>query len=345
MTIKETIFATTSSAHTDYDEIKISKATDSEKVCLTGRLNIHTKTTKGKEYFLLTINDNSGVVSSAIWNSSLVYPFIDNKYNNQKVQAYGTIKKNGSFLNIELDELNVLEEESDETLPTSETLQAELNKRIASISNPILKKIVINAIKDNKEEIIVAPFTEKTSYAYTCGLLHFTVDMCDMVSKVSESINCGFWSASTILNEDMLLAGAILANLGKCKTLRIDGTSLIEKTPIGILEEDSAISRDIAKKAIETTLNELLAKTEAFDKDNFDRISMELLHMVSSVKNNQSWGAISNPRSKNALILSNINNIIYTKGLFENLEKENDSNTFVKAYDNGKTYYIDEILE
>ena len=45
------------------------------------------------------------------------------------------------------------------------------------------------------------------------------------------------------------------------------------------------------------------------------------------------------------MILSNINNMVYTKGLFESIEKNTTSGTFTKAYEAGKQYYIGDKLE
>ena len=341
MNVIETIFS--SGTKEVFEEKKISEINDKEKVCITGRLSVSERTHSGHKYFLLMIKDKTGLVTSAVWNTSPLYSLINESYDGQFVQAKGYSKRNDSYLNMDLAELSIVEQEESST-PTIEVLKNEFEKRKESIVNPVLKKIIENAIESNSENIYNAPFSEKTAYAYKGGLLHFTVDMCDMVSKVSECINCGFWNESTIINEEMLLTGAILANLGKSKTLKIADNGVIEKTPLGIMEEDSVISRDIAKAAIDKTFNEIDFKDDT-EKEEFSRISMELLHMVSSVKNNPSWGALSSPRSKNALILSNINNIVYSKGLFENMEKDNPSQSFVKAYDNGKTYYIDEKLE
>lgn len=325
-----------------FEEKKIKDVKDKDNVSLTGHLKVMEKTSSKKNHLLLVINDKTGIVTCAIWNSSALYPLIDaekDSIQNRTVNLKGTISQNGTFLNIELEELNLLIEEEDE-LPDIDDLVYELEKRINLIYNDFLKKVVVNAYETYKDEIINAPFSEKTAYAYKGGLIHFIVDMCDMTSKVAEGINLSYWNASTLVDEDILLAGAILSNLGKCKALRILPNGVIEKTPVGILEEDSVLSREIAYNAISKTKSEF---TE--NKEDLETISMELLHMVSSVKGNQSWGALSAPRSKNALILSNINNIVYSKGLFESLEKDAESHSFVKAYDNGKTYYIDEKLE
>ena len=234
-------------------------------------------------------------------------------------------------------------------IPTIEELKIELNKRVSRITDTYLKKLVIIAIKNNEDKITNAPFSEKTAYAYRGGLLHQIVDMCDMVTNVCDTINSGFWAGSTLLNEDLLLTGAILSNLGKADALTFNSVGEIEKTSLGIMEEDSVLSRDAANTAVRETMSYFITESsktgKAFNEKYYNTINMEVLHMVSSVKNNTSWGALSSPRSKNAMILSNINNMVYTKGLFESIEKNTTSGTFTKAYEAGKQYYIGDKLE
>ena len=345
----------------DYENILIKDATaenENKYVRIIGTLKVVEKKTKNSPapYYMFIFSDASGSISSAIWSSSPLYMIADETMSGKLVEVCGIVKKNGEYINIDIEGLKEVElEEGDELLekdletPKIEDLKTELNKRVSKIMDSYLKKIVVLAIKENEKEITISPFSEKTAYAYRGGLLHQIVDMCDMVSATCEAINCGFWGGSTVLNEDLLLAGAILSNLGKCKTLKINAIGEIEKTKIGIMEEDSVLSRDIAVSAVKTAMyiyeDEANKSKKTFDRDYYETINMELLHMVSSVKTNTSWGALSTPRSKNAMMLSNINNMIYTKGLFESIEKNYAPNQFTKAYENGKQYYVGDNIE
>ncbi len=334
-----------------YQREKISNVEDGNMVEIVGKIKISQREDKNKNpFYLLTIKDDTGVVTSFVSKKDKLYKAIETEEVSGNVMVRGDISENGTFKNLKPTYMAMVEYEASDSPYTSEVpstpdLMVELETRIDGISNTFLKTIVNKAIESNKAAFITAPFSEKTAYAYKNGLVHFTIDMCDMTQNVSSSINCSFWGASTILNEDMMLTGAILGNIGKCKALTFDATGNIVKTPAGILEEDSVFSRDIVKDAIREAEKEMIKNKTPIPKEEVEKVSMELLHIISSLKGNTSWGALTSPRSKNAMILSNINNIVYTKGLFENLEKNNESNTFVKAYDSGKTYYIDEILE
>ncbi len=336
----------------DYKRANITDLEDGDMAEIVGQVKISEKEDKhGRPFMVISVRDNTGVVTSIVTPTDKLYKNIKKASDvNGNVAIKGQIKVNGTYKNIKMSYLSKVEMERKDSLYTAEIpsisdLEAELKNRINGIANPVLKSIVQKAFDNNKEDILTAPFSEKTAYAYEGGLMHFTVDMCDMSQSVSSCINCGFWGASTILNEDIMLTGAILGNLGKSKTLRITKTGEIEKTPLGLMEEDSVISRDIVKEAIDDVKEEYKNSGKPINEEEIEKITMELLHIISALKGNVNWGALTTPRSKNAMILSNINNIVYTKGLFENLEKNNGSNIFVKAYDSGKTYYIDEILE
>lgn len=340
----------------EYPSIKIKEASHNAKVSITGILNVvKNKTKSGKDYYLIKISDNTGKISFPAWENTDIFKFIKETDNDKLVEIQGLIKQNGEYLNIEAHNLAFVEKnekdvEEDDYLPSINKLKEEVNNRVSKIKNQFLRNTVIIALKDLSDKIENTPLTEKTAYNYKGGLLHQIIDMCDVASSVVDSINCSFWNNSTILNEDLLLAGAILSNLGKVITLTINENGIVNKTFEGQLDEDSVYSRDITLKSIEKTFakmhQEATEREKTFDKSMYDKLATELLHMVSSVKNNPTWGALSVPRSKHAIILSHINNIVYTKGLYENLENNKiDGQEFSKAYDNGRNYYIGNILE
>ena len=78
------------------------------------------------------------------------------------------------------------------------------------------------------------------------------------------------------------------------------------------------------------------------DKINclIDKIFKEVLHMVASAKGNKAYGALSTPRSKHAIMLSEINNI---KGNGNNpsLESLNKSVSDLKVQDNSLKQRLD----
>lgn len=328
-----------------YTEKTIKDCVHNEKVALDGTLSLVEKKTKnGAPYFLATITDKTGSINCAVWDNTPLYKLLSIADNGNHVKVYG-IASIGKYKNIDIkqmqfveyEEEEIVEEESATSIPN---LKKALEIRVDKITNEYLKAIANEAINIVGDTLEVAPFTEKTAYNYKGGLLHEVIDACDMASAIVDSINCGFDNNSTILNEDILLVGCILANLGKTRTLTITN-GIPTKTFDGMLEEDAIFSREIAYLATSRVMETIPIE----EKDAYDNIFKEILHMVASVKGNKTFGALSVPRSKHALILSEINNIVYTKGLFENLEKEPSMDGFSKAYDNGKNYFLGNIEE
>ena len=344
-----------------YEKCNIAEVNHGNKVCLTGILLVQTRTTKsGYPYFLITVKDNTGAVSQPVWNSLDLYKSLSLKDNESFVEVYGTISTSGAYKNLSADGICFVEKEQEDLdeeavksgFPTIEDLKNELNVRVGKISNSFLKQVVLTAIKNHTESISESPFSEKTAYCYKGGLLHQMIDICDITSSVVESINCSFWSDSLILDEDLMLTGALLCNLGKIKTLKMNENGMVEKTLLGQFEGDSIYSREITSNAIDSVIESIkenekeLSEDKKTNLDTLNLVSVELLHLISSSKNSVSFGAVSTPRSKHAAILSSINNIAFSKGMFEFLEKNTPKEElFSKPYDNGKNYYIGKSLE
>lgn len=330
---------------TEYNVKNIRDCVNNEKVSIKGKIKIEEKSTKnGAPYFTLTISDSTGKITSAAWNNSQLFKFLTLDDSDSFVQIYGEVII-GKYTNMNVDNIIFIENDESETENSLDlsTLKTEFTKRINMISNEQLKKVVNYALKDfkNLENI---PFTEKTAYNYKGGLMHQIIDSCDMVSSIVDCINCGFYKDSTLLNEDLLLAGAILGNLGKAITLEFKDNNIV-KTFKGQLDEDSIYSREIATNAVNKVLKEL-KKENNTKYDDFEKLLIELLHMIASIKENTSWGTLTTPKSKHAMILAHINNLTYTKGLFENLEKSKfPGNDFVKPYENSRNYYVGNIIE
>ena len=62
--------------------------------------------------------------------------------------------------------------------------------------------------------------------------------------------------------------------------------------------------------------------------------------MIVSSKSKLEYNPSITPRTKHAMLLADIVSMVFTKGLFENLEKNNEGEKFVKAYDAGRNYVL-----
>ena len=66
----------------------------------------------------------------------------------------------------------------------------------------------------------------------------------------------------------------------------------------------------------------------------------ELIHMITSSKSKLEYNPSIIPRTKHAMLLADVVSIVFTKGLFDKFEKENDGEKIVKAYDGGRNYVM-----
>ena len=332
----------------DYIEKNINQLKANDRVIIRGKIDIKdAKTKAGKDYLSVKITDSTGTISQNIWNNLDLYPYLASKEDNEKiVEVCGKISVNGIYKNLEIENIAVVEKETElEKKPEIEELKNELRNRIEKISHVFLRDLVNSVLsrQDVLDRLFVSPATEKTAYNYEGGVAHLMIDTIDMTDTVALEINNSFWPSSLEVNIDLLLASSILSNVGRLFTLKIDEDGLIEKTLQGHLENDTVISRDIVSKEIEVVLNKTNddGSLKYENPKEFEDLIAELLHIISSSKGRVEFGALVIPRSKHAMILSNISNIVYTKGLFENLERENVlDEKFSRAYNNGRNYYL-----
>ena len=66
----------------------------------------------------------------------------------------------------------------------------------------------------------------------------------------------------------------------------------------------------------------------------------ELIHMLVTSKSKLEYNPSVLPRTKHAMLLADIVSMVFTKGLFENLEKNNEGERMAKAYDGGRSYLM-----
>jgi len=322
-----------------YKEYKVSNLKVGEKATLIGKLDIaHGKTSTDKPYLMAKITDSTGTITAKIWDNKPLYTELTDKDTGKLVEVQVVVSETGKYKNYEIDNISFIadSEKMKAVTPTELELKDLLRNQIHKIMNTFLKDVVCAVLANPRivKNLFTCPATEKTAYSYRGGLAHLIIDTVELAEQTAVTLNGNFWSNSLEVQRDLLIAGAILCNVGRVVTLSINDEGTIDKTIEGQLENDSLYSREITGREVDN----VLAKTKdgKFIHEKDEALIAELLHMISS-----SRSVLTVPRSKHAMILSNINNIIYTKGLFEGLEKENILNEkFSRAYDNSRIYYL-----
>ncbi|MDR1486702.1 MAG: HD domain-containing protein, partial [Deltaproteobacteria bacterium] len=173
------------------------------------------KTVRGTTYLNLELGDRTGRINAKLWDAT-------------ESSAADLIEGSVVFIHARLEsykgqpQLNILEatpltqeqyKEEDffrtSAVPVS-TMKAQLQELIDSIEDPHLRRLVGAALSDPRSELFFSlPAAKTIHHAYFGGLLEHSL---------SVARQCAFFAElyGPILRRDLLLAGAILHDLGKC---------------------------------------------------------------------------------------------------------------------------------
>jgi 3'-5' exoribonuclease len=142
-----------------------------------------------------------------------------------------------------------------------DVMKKEFNQKIKNITNEYLSKLLKQIFSDERfEKFCTAPAGKSWHHAYIHGLIEHTLE----IIKICE-LMCEFHSE---LNRDLIIAGAILHDIGKTEELSYD--SAFEYTDEGKLIGHIVIAAAIVKDEIK--------KVPGFPKELEDN----LLHLILS---------------------------------------------------------------
>ncbi|MBM7558784.1 3'-5' exoribonuclease YhaM family protein [Marinitoga litoralis] len=257
-------------------------------------------TRDGKDFLLFTISDKSGTLRAIDWFNA--------KENSEKINIGDIIRVKGKIvvfenrlqLNVEKD-YNIYVLKNDEInqekfIKTSEKSVSQLNDELKAIIDNVDNKYIKELleyifIKDKKfsNEFSYAPAAINVHHAYKNGLIEHTIDVANLCNSIAENYN-------NIVNKDLLIAGALLHDIGKTKEYKITPSG-IEKTNEGELVGHIAIGIHL--------VSEYAKKISNFPKHLLD----EILHMIASHHGELEWGSPILPKTIEAFILHFADNL------------------------------------
>lgn len=168
-------------------------------------------TNKGSAYLSLVLQDDTGSIDAKFWDVSeallaevkagLIYTIKANVINYKNVNQ---LKIETMTLNEDYDITFLLRS----SIYSKEVLQAELKSYIERIKHPHLHKIVVELLKIYHNDYFDYPAAMSNHHNYVRGLSEHVVSML----KTSEALS----QIYPQLNTDLLFAGIILHDLGKC---------------------------------------------------------------------------------------------------------------------------------
>ena len=209
----------------------------------------------GKSRLLLTLSDCTGTIEAIFWN---IPQNFDRSFKNSFVRVQGSTGTYNERLQFTLDAIP-------ETLPEPEDLSRffatspipldrlieRLNCLIHSVEDACLKALLEECFCSDsimKTDFFTFPAAKSYHHAYRHGLLHHSVEVAEFAKdRADRMIRNGQHS----LSHDLVVAGALLHDIGKCKEYRTKGYSyefseqgaLLGHLTIGMKWVENMISR------------------------------------------------------------------------------------------------------
>ena len=246
--------------------------------------------TVGGSYFSVELRDASGSITAKKWDATLEDEQIfvtgnvislsgeTNKYKDQ-LQL--------KILTAELVALDDIEVARFVKAPpvSKEELVKRFNAHVASIKNEDCLKIINYFLKKFGEDIFSFPAAVSIHHEYSSGLLMHSVSMADLATYL-----CPIYDA----DHDILVTGCLLHDLGKI--IELEGPIVYKYSTEGkLLGHISIMAAEVRKAGQELKID--------------SEVPMLLEHMVLSHHGQQEFGSPVMPLTKEALLLSLIDNL------------------------------------
>lgn len=258
-------------------------------------------TRDGKPFFRLTFQDASGHVPAMVWHDSP--HFADCQAHWKKGTAFRitgrlTASKYGSQLELAsiretcpsdaedgFDELNLFQSAQTDPLTLLSTL---LDWAKTHIASPPLRSLVEQIHETYRDDLLRWPAASRNHHAFPGGYLEHVVSVTENAIALGLKYRRDYPDLD--LSMDLLVAGAILHDIGKLRELSLtpDGG---EYTPAGRLLGHMFLGRDL--------IRELAAAIPDFDSE----LLMNLEHILISHQGLPEWGSPIRPATPEALLV------------------------------------------
>lgn len=279
---------------------------------------VQRKTKDGKDIINLRIGDSSGEMDVVIWDNCNVSGEI---HNGSVVGLLGDLGLYNNRLQITAKRIKVLQEDIAPYLKgpdiNVEILAKELEEVLHSVSDPYINKLLLNIFTpDVKEAFIKAPAAKKIHHNYPGGLLEHTLQVVKLCSYAAKLY--------PMLNRDLLVAGALIHDIGKVKEYAIK--AIPEYTVAGRMVGHIVLGHEMVDDAIKNIRQEGSLFPE--------NLEMMIKHMILSHHGYLEYGSPVKPLFPEALLLHTADNLDAKMFVFINRIKEDETEEdLFTAYD------------
>lgn len=251
-------------------------------------------TKNGIPYLSLRLMDRTGDINARIWDAAEEYDRMFGK--NDFIRASGRSSVYQGGLQLTITTLKKCDEEEialEDFLPTSfllvEDMVKELQFIIADIRDEYLKELLRLFFEDERfmKRFTSAPAAKALHHVYLGGLLEHSLSMARLARMVCDNYEG--------INRDLLVAGAILHDIGKVHELSY--RKVFDYTDVGRLIGHITIGAEMVEKKINII--------NGFPDD----LKVLLKHMMLSHHGEYEYGSPKRPKTIEALMLYYIDDL------------------------------------
>ena len=272
----------------------------------------------GNNFLNVTLSDKTGTIKGVVWDN--VDQISAGVASGDFVHIKGNVNEyRGAFQLVikKMEACSVEVVDPSDFLPTTRrdigSMFERLLKLTASIETAHLKKLIDTFWNDKEfvSKFKTAPAAKKMHHAYIGGLLEHTLSMASLADKIA-----GHYSG---VNRDLLLAGAVLHDIGKIKEYEYEFS-------IDYSDEGRLLSHIVM--GIEM-IDEKLPEIEDFPKDQM----FLLKHMIVSHHGTREFGSPEPPKTIEAVILNYLDEIdSKVKGIRDFISTEDPNETWTSFH-------------
>lgn len=280
------------------------------------------QTKRRKDYMALKLADRTGEVEARVWDIPTGFKTESGAY----VKVEFTTEEFRDEIQIKvlrIRHLNPDEEVNiEDFMPTSPFNTAEMWERLQEHVNRIgqaeLRSAVQACLQDCFAKFCLAPAAKSKHQACLGGLLEHTLAITELCVAISEVY---YEVGRNPLDQDVLIAGAVMHDIGKIFELRYDDR-------IDYTLEGSLIGH------ISMGLNYWMR----FDKDVPEPYRQHIRHIILSHHGRRDWGSPVVPMTREAMIFHLVDMIDSRMGLIDTMENNQNVNSdnltgFIREFD------------
>lgn len=287
------------------DQLKEGDRLEDVFLVKTARLS---ETRAGKPYLILEVVDRSGEIGGPIWDQAEEYQGLCQV--GGFVHLAGQIQTYQGKLQLKIDSVRAVDrgdvDLADFVLACDqdrERLARDLQALVSSVKNPFLKKMLQFFFKKEPmwQRFQDAPAAKGIHHAYVGGLLEHSLS----VARIADGLAVHYSG----VDRSLLLAGALLHDIGKVEELAMD-VALINYTAQGRLKGHLVMG------------SEMVAEAAAHIKDFPAELLTQLQHLILSHHGRQEFGSPTVPMTIEAFVLSFVDDLDAKMNLMEQLRKK-----------------------